>query len=176
MQKLRMKKLLSVCVVLLVLAFVLAACESNPISPLPTPAAPGLQTGVAAPPPLTDPTNFQGVLIWLAGGGAGAFIAVWIEKQKWFQNVAGHYKPVVVLGSIVIVALIPRVLLDFVPTGAWAVVQPYFATIVTAILVGYPLSQLFHEVINRQAEDRQVKAEQAAAQSAELERQWKILE
>jgi len=148
-----MKKL-SLVVGLLLALVVLSAC------------GPEMQAEV---PPLTDPTDFQGVLVWLASGGAGAFIAVWIEKQKWFQAIASHYKPVVVLGCIIVVALIPRVLLDFVPAGVWAAVQPYFATIVTAVLVGYPLSQLFHEVINRQAANRKAFA-------AEQERQWKILE
>lgn len=127
-------------------------------------------------PVLANPTDLSAVLIWLAGGGAGMFVAVWIEKQRWFQQIAGQYKPMVVMTGIIIVALIPRLLLDFVPANVWEVIQPYFATVVTAILVGYPLSQVFHEWVNRQAADRKANLAALEEQTIELERQFHILE
>ena len=96
-----------------------------------------------------DPADLTGVLVWLAGGGAGAFVAIMLEKQKWFQKIASQYKPLVVLASIAVVALIPQLLLDLVPSSWWDVMGPYFTTLMTAILAGYPLSQIFHVQINK---------------------------
>ena len=101
------------------------------------------------PPALEDPTDLMQVLVWLASGGAGAFVAVFIEKQKWFQKFNAFGKQALVLLGVVLVALIPQLLIDLVPMNVWDTVGPYFATVITAVLLGYPVSQLMHKTVNK---------------------------
>jgi len=98
--------------------------------------------------PLGDPTNLRAVLVWLASGGGGVAVALWIEKQKWFNKVDSSYKPIVVMAFIAGVALVPQLMLNFIPENVWEVIGPYFATVVAALLIGYPLSQYTHVHIN----------------------------
>lgn len=96
------------------------------------------------PPPLQDPTDLRDVIGWLAGGGAGAYLAIWLEKKQWFQNIKSEYKPITVLACIGGIALIAQIALNFIPDNVWDVIGPYFTTIMSAILVGYPVSQMVH--------------------------------
>lgn len=120
----------------LVLVLLLSFCE-----------AVGAQSGSLP----ENPTDIVGVLLWLAGGGAGAFVAVWIERQGWFQRVPPEYKRAVVMAAIALVALIPQVVMDVMPAAVWEAVGPYFSTVVAAILLGYPASQVLHVAVNKRA-------------------------
>lgn len=116
-------------------------------SPLPTPTPPVPVPDINIPG-LEDPTDLLKVLPWIAAGGAGPFVAVWIEKQKWFQAIESRYKPTVVMVTVASVALAAKLLIDFVPASVWAVIAPYFGIVVVAILIGYPLSQFTHRSVN----------------------------
>lgn len=158
-----MRKFTVVLLTLLLCLLVAAPPVLADDSPLPTPTPPPttqpIPTASPTPPPLLpktgetlwpeDPTNLFDVLTWLISGGAGAFVAVWIEKQRWFQPIAGQWKPTVVMGCIALTALLPKLLFDFMPVMVWETLAPYFSVVVTAILLGYPVSQVFHKFVNK---------------------------
>lgn len=119
------------------------ATPTPEVTPAPEPEPVGLPE---------NPTDVISWLGWLAGGGAGAFVAVWIEKRPWFQRVKPEHKRLVVLAAVGIVALIPQIVSDVVPAGVWEFIQPYFATVVAAILIGYPASQVVHTYVNKRTQ------------------------
>lgn len=104
------------------------------------------------PPNLEDPTDLRAVVTWLASGGGGAFVALWVEKQKWFQELGADNKKFVVVVFIGGLAIASKLLLDFIPEPVWVVIAPYFTVVMTAVLVGYPVSQLFHFTVNKHPE------------------------
>lgn len=93
-----------------------------------------------------NPTDLLAVLGWLAAGGAGPAIAFALNKLPWFRAIENdNVKLGIVVTCVVIVPLTAKVAIDLVPPHIWPLVQPYWATAVGALLLGWPASQITFE-------------------------------
>lgn len=100
-------------------------------------------------PPISgpeNPTDLLAVLGWLAAGGAGPAIAFALNKLAWFKALEnGNAKLAIVVTCVVIIPLLAKVAIDLVPPHIWPLIQPYWATAVGALLLGWPASQITFE-------------------------------
>jgi hypothetical protein len=142
--------LLGVLAVVLLLAVGRANAQSPPPTPVPPTVEPTVEPTPPAPgpevPELREPTDLLAVLGWLAAGGAGPALAFFLAKQAWFQRIENSdVKLGIVLGCIVAVPLLAKLAIDLLPPELWAVMQPYWAVAIGALLIGWPVSQIVYE-------------------------------
>jgi len=80
--------------------------------------------------------NLTDILVLLANGaGIGSVVAFLLEHVGAFQRLAPETKRWVVLAICLVVPVIARVALQFVPPSAWAVIEPYWQSLAAGFLV-----------------------------------------
>jgi len=97
-----------------------------------------------------SPASVEDTLKFIAFSGifAGAFISAALENFAWFQKLTSLWKRVVVGAFVTVLPALSIFLMNTVPSGVWAIIEPFWPVLVTAI-IGWVGSQVYHSVVNR---------------------------
>lgn len=141
-----MKKRAVLSMVLVVLFLSLAGCEDlpEPPSPLPTPRPESFSVSVETPadtPPMEDPDvpSLTAALTMLATGlgafSAGGVVSYLLNKWPWYCRQARELKHSLVVGLAVLLSILARLALEFVPAQVWVVIEPYWQIAAGAVML-----------------------------------------
>ena len=75
-----------------------------------------------------------------SGVGAGVVLAFLADKCAWFQALPGEKKNALIMALSLGLPVLAQLLLQFVPAGVWAALQPYWSAL-AAGFVGWAGSQ-----------------------------------
>ena len=93
-----------------------------------------------------DPTTFNlpAFLIWIAmGGGASAIVSWLCERWPWYQAQPSDRKSLYMLLATAVLAILAKVLVDYLPADIIAAATPYIAILVSIVSV-WATGQGFH--------------------------------
>ncbi len=93
-----------------------------------------------------DPTTFNlpAFLIWIAmGGGASAIVSWLCERWPWYQSQQAGRKSLYMLLATAVLAILAKVLVDYLPVEIIQAATPYIAILVSIVSV-WATGQGFH--------------------------------
>lgn len=90
--------------------------------------------------------TLQDFLVWLAAGGGSVALLSWIaERVAWFQTLTSENRKYAMIAGSVVIAIVAKLLLDFVPQTAIDIAAPYFGVAYGVILI-YLQNQVAHRI------------------------------
>lgn len=94
----------------------------------------------------STPSDFASLLTWLiAGGGASAVVSWLAERSTWFQGLDARAKWVLMVVASCLIAIVAKLLLDFLPAQVFSAIEPY-ATVIIIIVSTYLTGQAAHGI------------------------------
>lgn len=98
-----------------------------------------------------DGSGIPDLLDWLRrlaeGGLAGLVIAFLFERVSWFQGLGPRAKWWAILGGSVGLPLVASLLVEYVPSHVWAILNPHWRALAGGFAV-WAASQLSHRWLN----------------------------
>ncbi len=103
-----------------------------------------------------DPTafNLPAFLVWIAAGGGASAIVSWLaERWPWYQAQPADRKSLYMLLATAILAILAKVLVDYLPVVVIQAATPYIAILVS-IVSAWATSQGFHMLQKNSSKNR----------------------
>lgn len=100
---------------------------------------------------LPNPTNFDMVqfLVWICvGGGATAVFAFVAERIPWFQRQPSTTKSYIALGATLVISLLAKAVLTYVPPDFWVQNQEWFI-VIAGVISAWITGQAAHRMDNK---------------------------
>lgn len=119
-----------------------------------------------------DWTNLVDVLTLIKMGLLGPTVSILLGKLAWYNALKSKAaKVALVVGLVIGLPVLAQALLEFVPADVWAVIQPWYFTIVNALLIAFPTSQAWYLLF---VKPQQTKTDPLTVEGSALQAQAEI--